>query len=117
MNNFEYKLYDICYSIIGFAEKIKYMVEHIRFLWVTNAVRIWDYEYLLDVIEFRLRKLHKAMEEDDVHPDRDKCISSLTKCISQFDIYNDVEKTYEEKQKAYKEIFKLMSKNLHKWYT
>ena len=111
----DYFLFEVGQSIVAFLEMVKYMCQHISFLWKSKSVRVWDSSYLLKLLEYRLKRLHDCMTEDEF------CVKSrlesLTKCLRYFDEYNNIENSIEVQDKALKNIFRVMSNNIEEWYT
>jgi len=110
MELFKIKFYfmDKWDSIVGFFESLKFMLQHIYFLWTSKSNRIWDSSYLIDLIEYRLIKLRNCIIEEYgdtmgswdpldiegyklVKEDRESRIKSISECLSQLEVYRNVD--------------------------
>ena len=131
----KYSIMSIFDGIVGFCECIKYTFQQVYFMWKSKSIRIWDSCYLIDLIEYRLKKLKECMQEEiydakehmdaEVLKDRQIRLASISECLYQLEVYKDTTKELKEPEfitKFYNEtngnIFEMnLTKEQDKIYT
>jgi len=66
------------YSLRKIGRFIKRIIIWIPILWKQEN---WDYEYLYDLIEFKLKELRQCLKEDNLHKDSPKCARQISICL------------------------------------
>lgn len=67
----------------------KRLIRWIPFLWNNEN---WDFNYLIDVIEFKLQELEEAQRTDDLHVGSDKRAREIRIVIEHIKRYKDIDK-------------------------
>ena len=89
-------------NIRYFFEKVIGTFAYARFIWKSNAFREWDYAYLYDIIEFKLRRMAKQLRADDFVVNHEKAYNEIMSTLKHLENYNkydectDTERTKEE---------------------
>lgn len=85
-----------------FFEKVVGTFVYARFIWKSNAFREWDYAYLYDIIEFKLRRMAKQLRADDFVANHEQTYNEIMSTLKHLENYNkceectDTERTREE---------------------
>ena len=62
-----------------------------RFIWKSNAFREWDYAYLYDIIEFKLRRMAKQLRADDFVVNHEQTYNEIMSTLKHLENYNKYE--------------------------
>ena len=65
---------------------INRIIKWIPILWKQED---WDYEYLYDLMEVKMRELQKCLKEDDLHLHSDKYARQISICLAYLDRYRN----------------------------
>ena len=71
-----------------FYERIIGTFVYARFIWKSNAFREWDFAYLYDIIEFKLRRMAKQLRADDFVVDHEKTYNEIMSTLKHLENYN-----------------------------
>lgn len=82
-------------NIRYFIERVIGTYTYARFIWKSNAYREWDYAYLYDIIEFKLRRIAKRLRADDFVVGSEENYNAIMATLKHLEEYND----YEDKVK------------------
>ena len=94
---------DIIVSLCAFYDKIK---SHLRsfIIGVKNIVeyipiiykdRDWDYEFILDIVKYKLERTRDRIKEDNIIVDTDKIVEEINTQIKLIDNYRNNNELYE----------------------
>ena len=78
-------------NIRYFFEKVVGTFVYARFIWKSNAFREWDYAYLYDIIEFKLKRMAKQLRADDFVVDHEKTYNEIMSTLKHLENYNKCE--------------------------
>lgn len=71
---------------------IRFLKRLIRWLPVLWKQEEWDYSYLYDLIEFKLKELKQALEKDKLHKDSNEYAKQILDCLTYLDKYRNWDK-------------------------
>lgn len=74
-----------------FFEKVVGTFVYARFIWKSNAFREWDYAYLYDIIEFKLRRMAKQLRADDFVANHEQTYNEIISTLKHLENYNKCE--------------------------
>ena len=74
------------YNIRKFGRFILRLFKWIPILWKQED---WDYEYLYDLIEIKLKELRECFQKDDLHVDSDKFAKQISICLAYMDRFRN----------------------------
>lgn len=74
-----------------FFEKVIGTFVYARFIWKSNAFREWDYAYLYDIIEFKLRRMAKQLRADDFVANHEQTYNEIMSTLKHLENYNKCE--------------------------
>ena len=74
-----------------FFEKVVGTFVYARFIWKSNAFREWDYAYLYDIIEFKLRRMAKQLRADDFVANHEQTYNEIMSTLKHLENYNKYE--------------------------
>ena len=74
-----------------FFEKVVGTFVYARFIWKSNAFREWDYAYLYDIIEFKLRRMAKQLRADDFVASHEQTYNEIMSTLKHLENYNKCE--------------------------
>lgn len=74
-----------------FFEKVVGTFVYARFIWKSNAFREWDYAYLYDIIEFKLRRMAKQLRADDFVVNHEQTYNEIMSTLKHLENYNKCE--------------------------
>ena len=74
-----------------FFEKVIGTFVYARFIWKSNAFREWDYAYLYDIIEFKLRRMAKQLRADDFVANHEQTYNEIMSTLKYLENYNKCE--------------------------
>ena len=74
-----------------FYERIIGTFVYARFIWKSNAFREWDYAYLYDIIEFKLRRMAKQLRADDFVANHEQTYNEIMSTLKHLENYNKCE--------------------------
>ena len=74
-----------------FFEKVVGTFVYARFMWKSNAFREWDYAYLYDIIEFKLRRMAKQLRADDFVANHEQTYNEIMSTLKHLENYNKCE--------------------------
>lgn len=74
-----------------FFEKVVGTFIYARFIWKSNAFREWDYAYLYDIIEFKLRRMAKQLRADDFVANHEQTYNEIISTLKHLENYNKCE--------------------------
>ena len=78
-------------NIRYFFEKVVGTFVYARFIWKSNAFREWDYAYLYDIIEFKLRRMAKQLRADDFVVNHEQTYNEIMSTLKHLENYNKYE--------------------------
>ena len=78
-------------NIRYFFEKVVGTFVYARFIWKSNAFREWDYAYLYDIIEFKLRRMAKQLRADDFVVNHEQTYNEIMSTLKHLENYNKCE--------------------------
>ena len=78
-------------NIRYFFEKVVGTFVYARFIWKNNAFREWDYAYLYDIIEFKLRRMAKQLRADDFVANHEQTYNEIMSTLKHLENYNKCE--------------------------
>ena len=113
-----------------FFEKVVGTFVYARFIWKSNAFREWDYAYLYDIIEFKLRRMAKQLRADDFVADHEKTYNEIMSTLKHLENYNkydectDTERTKEEilsdaqmQQQSWNNFHDALKQQAQRWWS
>ena len=74
-----------------FFEKVVGTFVYARFIWKSNAFREWDYAYLYDIIEFKLKRMAKQLRADDFVANHEQTYNEIMSTLKHLENYNKCE--------------------------
>ena len=74
-----------------FFEKVVGTFVYARFIWKSNAFREWNYAYLYDIIEFKLRRMAKQLRADDFVANHEQTYNEIMSTLKHLENYNKCE--------------------------
>ena len=74
-----------------FFERVVGTFVYACFIWKSNAFREWDYAYLYDIIEFKLRRMAKQLRADDFVANHEKTYNEIMSTLKHLENYNKCE--------------------------
>lgn len=77
------------YGLRKFGRFIKRLFHWIPVLWEQEE---WDYVYIYDLLEVKLKELRKCIAEDDTHADIETSQRQINICLRYLDRYRNPEK-------------------------
>ena len=113
-----------------FFEKVVGTFVYARFIWKSNAFREWDFAYLYDIIEFKLRRMAKQLRKDDFVVDHEKTYNEIMSTLKHLENYNkydectDTERTKEEilsdaqmQQQSWNNFHDALKQQAQRWWS
>lgn len=80
-------------DLVYFVRKqFRFVVRLIKWVPVLYKDEDWDYRYLLDIIDFKLQRMRKVIEQDDIHGDVPTTLKKLDVIRGRMDRYLNCEK-------------------------
>lgn len=70
----------------------RFLIRIINWLPLLWKQEDWDFEYIYDLLEFKLKEIRKCLEKDDLHIDSPKCVKQISICLAYLDRYRHWEK-------------------------
>ena len=117
---------NVCY----FFEKVVGTFVYARFIWKSNAFREWDYAYLYDIIEFKLRRMAKQLRADDFVANHEQTYNEIMSTLKHLENYNkcdectDTERTREEiladvqeQQQSWNNFHDALKQQAQRWWS
>ena len=114
-------------------ERILGTLAYAKFVWQKEAYREWDYAYLYDLLEFKLRRMKNQLGKDDFVVGYESTVKEIQDALDQLDLYNAVEdctyndlntrdvdsvkKSYEVQQEAWDKFHEILKQNAQKWWS
>lgn len=74
------------YNLKKFGRFILRLIKWFPILWKQED---WDYEYLYDLIEIKLKELRECLQKDDLHVDSDKYATQISICLAYMDRFRN----------------------------
>lgn len=108
---------------------IKRLPSYIKLAWKQEN---WDYEYMYDIIEFKMKELYQGLCEDTWHDKHevDRCKLQIKVCLSRLDRYRNwdnyvdfptddlmLEEPSSINKEKRRETFNFQSKNYNKFWS
>ena len=113
-----------------FFEKVVGTFGYARFIWKSNAFREWDYAYLYDIIEFKLRRMAKQLRADDFVANHEQTYNEIMSTLKHLENYNkceectDTERTREEiladvqmQQQSWNNFHDALKQQAQRWWS
>ena len=113
-----------------FFEKVVGTFVYARFIWKSNAFREWDYAYLYDIIEFKLRRMAKQLRADDFVANHEQTYNEIMSTLKHLENYNkceectNTEKTREEiladvqmQQQSWNNFHDALKQQAQRWWS
>lgn len=113
-----------------FFEKVVGTFVYARFIWKSNAFREWDYAYLYDIIEFKLRRMAKQLRADDFVANHEQTYNEIISTLKHLENYNkceectDTERTREEiladvqmQQQSWNNFHDALKQQAQRWWS
>ena len=113
-----------------FYERVIGTFVYARFIWKSNAFREWDFAYLYDIIEFKLRRMAKQLRKDDFVVDHEKTYNEIMSTLKHLENYNkydectDTERTKEEilsdaqmQQQSWNNFHDALKQQAQRWWS
>lgn len=113
-----------------FFEKVVGTFVYARFIWKSNAFREWDYAYLYDIIEFKLRRMAKQLRADDFVTNHEQTYNEIMSTLKHLENYNkceectDTERTREEiladvqmQQQSWNNFHDALKQQAQRWWS
>ena len=113
-----------------FFEKVVGTFVYARFIWKSDAFREWDFAYLYDIIEFKLRRMAKQLRADDFVVDHEKTYNEIMSTLKHLENYNkydectDTERTKEEilsdaqmQQQSWNNFHDALKQQAQRWWS
>ena len=113
-----------------FFEKVVGTFVYARFIWKSNAFREWDYAYLYDIIEFKLRRMAKQLRADDFVANHEQTYNEIMSTLKHLENYNkceectDTERTREEimedvqkQQQSWNNFHDALKQQAQRWWS
>ena len=117
-------------NIRYFFEKVVGTFVYARFIWKSNAFREWDYAYLYDIIEFKLRRMAKQLRADDFVANHEQTYNEIMSTLKHLENYNkceectDTERTREEiladvqmQQQSWNNFHDALKQQAQRWWS
>ena len=126
-----------CWFYIKIRSNVRYFFEKVvgtfvyaRFIWKSNAFREWDYAYLYDIIEFKLRRMAKQLRADDFVANHEQTYNEIMSTLKHLENYNkceectDTERTREEiladvqmQQQSWNNFHDALKQQAQRWWS
>ena len=74
------------YTIRKIGRFIKRIVKWLPILWKQED---WDYEYLYDLMEVKMKELQECLRQDDIHLHSDKYVRQINICLAYLDRFRN----------------------------
>ena len=113
-----------------FFERVIGTVVYARFIWKSNAFREWDYAYLYDIIEFKLRRMAKQLRADDFVANHEQTYNEIMSTLKHLENYNkcdectNTERTREEiladvqkQQQSWNNFHDALKQQAQRWWS
>lgn len=113
-----------------FFEKVVGTFVYAHFIWKSNAFREWDYAYLYDIIEFKLRRMAKQLRADDFVANHEQTYNEIMSTLKHLENYNkcdectDTERTREEiladvqkQQQSWNNFHDALKQQAQRWWS
>ena len=113
-----------------FFEKVVGTFVYARFIWKSNAFREWDYAYLYDIIEFKLRRMAKQLRADDFVANHEQTYNEIMSTLKHLENYNkcdectDTKRTREEiladvqmQQQSWNNFHDALKQQAQRWWS
>lgn len=82
-------LTEVKYRIWHIRKCFRFMARLISYIPVIWKNEDWDYDYLYDLIEFKLTRMEKALRKDNLHLNSNKYAQQIRICLAYLDRYRN----------------------------
>lgn len=114
-------------------ERITGTIEYAVFIFKNNTYREWDYCYLYDLIEFKLKRMKKCLENDSVvyRDELKEMCNEIEETLAYYQVYKNIEdgghggsdhvdvvrEMYRQQQIAWRKFHEMLSNNAQNWWS
>ena len=76
------------YGLRKFGRFIKRLFRWLPVLWRQEE---WDYGYIYDILDVKLKELRDCIAKDDIHADAPTCLRQINICLKYLDRYRNAD--------------------------
>lgn len=76
------------YGLRKFGRFIKRLFRWLPVLWRQEE---WDYGYIYDILDVKLKELRNCFAKDDIHADAPTCLRQINICLKYLDRYRNAD--------------------------
>ncbi len=76
------------YGLRKFGRFIKRLFRWLPVLWRQEE---WDYGYIYDILDVKLKELRNCIAKDDIHADAPTCLRQINICLKYLDRYRNAD--------------------------
>ena len=113
-------IYYIEVELLILKEKITGCYEYFKFIWQKDIYRDWDYEYLYNLIAFKLDRMSQIFSTSSEHYQE---IQEALKALEEFKdpIYNsyycaDVKERLHKRKEAWNKFHEILKEHAQEWW-
>lgn len=113
-------IYDIEVELIRLKEKITGCYEYFKFIWQKDIYRDWDYEYLYNLIAFKLDRMSQifptSSEQCQDIQEALKALEEFKDTIYSSYYYADVKERLHKRKEAWNKFHEILKEHAQEWW-
>lgn len=116
-------IYYIEVELLRIKEKITGCYEYFKFIWQNDIYRDWDYEYLYNLIAFKLDRMSQIFGDSSTPSEHYQEIQEALKALEEFKdtIYNsyyyaDVKERLHKRKEAWNKFHDILKEHAQEWW-
>ena len=105
------------FNFYGLRKFGRFIIREIKWIPILWKQEDWDYEYIYELMEVKMKELRECLRQDDMHVDSDKYARQISICLAYMDRFRNWDhyvKDYNENRYASLSVQIRSKKDLYK---